>query len=152
MYGSSKNILESKSSYADPVSLHNSRILVLPHSEVNVDIKCYYLDLCFLWCDVCHKSGLFIPNTLASDLLLDLIVPPAVSLCRCRECDEQHCVSAVDSGDREAGGSHWKSVWETGEVPWRREALSQDAAVSAVTFLSPIYVLLFVKLWTANTF
>lgn len=60
--------------------------------------------------------------------------PLCVSLCRCRECDEQHCVPAVDPGDREAGSSHWKSMWETGEVPRRRETLPQDAAVSPFDF------------------
>lgn len=25
---------------------------------------------------------------------------------RCGECDEQYCVSAVNPGDRETGGSH----------------------------------------------
>lgn len=50
--------------------------------------------------------------------------------CRCRECDEQHRVSAADSGDGEAGGSDWKFMWEAGEVSWGWTALAQDAAVS----------------------
>lgn len=60
---------------------------------------------------------------------LNAYIPVSVSLYRCGECDEQHRVSAVDPGDRQAGGSHRKSLWEAGEVPWGRETLPQDAAV-----------------------
>lgn len=66
----------------------------------------------------------------------------ALSVClyRSRQRYEQHCVSAVDTGDREAGGSNWKSLRETGEVQRRRETLPQDATVSLFkisTFSSP---------------
>lgn len=71
---------------------------------------------------------------------VQLLIPWVIlchSLHRCRKCDEQHRVSAVDPGDRQAGGSHWKSMWETGQVPWRRETLAQDAAVSPFSVCSP---------------
>lgn len=67
------------------------------------------------------------------DAALEILMSCCPS-CRCGECDEQYCVSAVDPGDREAGGSHWKSLWETGEVQGRREALPPDAAVRLQEF------------------
>lgn len=39
------------------------------------------------------------------DAALEILMSCCPS-CRCGECDEQYCVSAVDPGDREAGGSH----------------------------------------------
>lgn len=81
--------------------------------------------LCSSVLEISHTSEMMLPFGCYS-------WNPVVSLspCRCGECDEQYCVSAVDPGDREAGGPHWKSLWETGEVQRRRETLPPDAAVS----------------------
>lgn len=73
-------------------------------------------------------------------IMLSDSIWPSVCLYRSRERYEQHCVSAVDTGDREAGGPNWKSLRETGEVQRRRETLPQDATVSLFkisTFSSP---------------